>query len=90
MPFPYTRSTFDHWEEKYRAHPTNATYDLAEVDDGGNAVVWEKVAAYITIPLLAIVSVLVLIKQNLDHINQFGHWLSLLVDRLRDCGDNAP
>lgn len=87
MPFPYTRSTFDHWEEKYNVHPTNATYDLAEVDDGGNPVVWEKIAAYVTIPMLAIATVLVLIKQNLDRINQFGFWARELFDRLRDCID---
>ena len=91
MPFPYTRSTFDHFEEKYGAHPTNATYDLAEVDGGGESIVWEKYVAYVTIPLLSIITVLVLIRQNLDRLNQFGHWAGAfaleLFDRVRDCID---
>ena len=87
MPFPFTRSTFDHWKEKYDVHPTNATLDLAEVGDGGNGVVWEKVVAYISIPLFAVISILVLVKQNLDRLNQFGYWCSQMFDRVRDCID---
>ena len=89
MPFPFTRSTFDHWEEKYRVHPTNASYDQVEVDGGGELVVWEKVVAYITIPLLSIITVLVLVRQNLDRLNQFCHWAGAfaleLFDRVRAC-----
>ena len=84
MPFPFNQSTFDHWVEKYgtQSSTTTTSHGLV-VEDGGNKPVgWERVVVYVTVLLLAVISVLVLVRQNLDRINQFGAWFLGLIDRI--------